>query len=36
MSASAKPATAEQLEVMAELKTYGIIVSRTLVYEWNG
>jgi hypothetical protein len=36
MSASAKPATAEQPEVMAELKTYGIIVSQTPTYEWNG
>ena len=36
MSASAKPATSDQPEVLAELRAYGIAVTQSPVYEWNG
>jgi hypothetical protein len=36
MTGSAKPVATEQPEMQADLETYGIIVSHTPVYEWNG
>lgn len=36
MSQPAKPMATEQPELSEELKTFGVIVSQTPVYEWNG